>query len=273
MAGSSAALGTSSTCLMSFQHNTLSSPSKSTSTAPVFACGHCWRTSSSFTGQRGALRCLQTLRNTAIQQWRSSHRDSLSRHHRPPILEHKLSCSCSQAGEDRPSESKHDDGEHFESAGAKSLIEETSTAEVIGVVIVDHGSRRAESNNLLDAFVSLYKAHTGRSLVEPAHMEIAQPSIADAFDKVVERGANVVVVSPYFLSPGRHWFQDIPELAAEASEKHPGIKYLVTAPIGLHPLMADIIEDRIQHCLQRSAGKADECDVCIGTGRCKIVTS
>ena len=31
--------------------------------------------------------------------------------------------------------------------------------------------------------------------------------------------------------------QDIPALAALAAEKHPGVSYIVTAPIGLHELM------------------------------------
>lgn len=34
---------------------------------------------------------------------------------------------------------------------------------------------------------------------------MAEPSIWDAFSSCVEQGANRVVVSPFFLSPGRHW--------------------------------------------------------------------
>ena len=36
-------------------------------------------------------------------------------------------------------------------------------------------------------------------IVEPAHMELAEPSIATAFARCVERGATTVVVFPYFL--------------------------------------------------------------------------
>lgn len=49
-----------------------------------------------------------------------------------------------------------------------------------GVVIVDHGSRAKASNDMLLEFVALYKATTQQGIVEPAHMEIAEPSIADA---------------------------------------------------------------------------------------------
>lgn len=107
-------------------------------------------------------------------------------------------------------------------------------------------------------------------IVEPAHMELAEPSIQTAFDRCVARGAELVVVSPYFLLPGRHWDQDIPGLTAEAAERHPGIPFLVAAPLGLHPLMARVVESRVAHCLAHVAGDADECEACAGTARCAL---
>ncbi|ONI19654.1 hypothetical protein PRUPE_3G289500 [Prunus persica] len=106
-----------------------------------------------------------------------------------------------------------------------------------GVIIVDHGSRRTESNLMLNEFVSMFKERTGYPIVEPAHMELAEPSIHVAFNSCVLQGANRVIVSPFFLLPGRHWNQDIPSLTAEAAKEHPGVSYLVTAPLGLHPLL------------------------------------
>jgi hypothetical protein len=35
--------------------------------------------------------------------------------------------------------------------------------------------------------------------------ELANPTIKEAFAKVIENGATRVIISPYFLSPGRHW--------------------------------------------------------------------
>ncbi|CAD6269677.1 unnamed protein product [Miscanthus lutarioriparius] len=100
--------------------------------------------------------------------------------------------------------------------------------------------------------------------------ELAEPTIKDAFGKCVQQGASRVVVSPYFLSPGRHWKQDIPALAAEASKEHSNIPYIVTAPLGLHELMVDIMNDRIKYCLRHVAGDVDECTVCAGTGKCRL---
>ena len=134
-----------------------------------------------------------------------------------------------------------------------------------GVIIVDHGSKRAESNEMLLRFVELFQSQGGYAIVEPAHMELAEPSIATAFDRCVRRGARLVVVCPYFLLPGRHWYEDIPALTAQAARQHPGISHMVTAPIGLHTLMARVIQSRIDHCLRRVAGLESACDVCENT--------
>lgn len=142
--------------------------------------------------------------------------------------------------------------------------------ENIGVIVVDHGSRREESNNLLLEVVEAFHAHSSWKIVEPAHMELAEPSIKTAYGKCVERGAQLIVVFPYFLSPGRHWNQDIPTLTAKAAESHPSVKHLVTAPIGLHSLMFEIMNQRITHCLNQTSGKAPQCDICEDSQGCEV---
>lgn len=144
----------------------------------------------------------------------------------------------------------------------------------IGVIVVDHGSRRAESNVMLEELTrSAISDRLDHDIVEPAHMELAEPSIATAFDRCVERGATTVVIQPYFLLPGKHWNQDIPELAEEAAARHPGVSYLVAAPFGVHPLMADVVSARVEYCLAHVRGEVPECEACAGTGRCQMRTA
>jgi sirohydrochlorin ferrochelatase len=123
--------------------------------------------------------------------------------------------------------------------------------ETTAIIIVDHGSRRSESNDQLLAVVEAYRAQSPWRIVEPAHMEQAAPSIADAFASCVSQGARRVVVFPYFLAPGRHWHEDIPRLASEAAASHPGVEHSVTRPIGQHPLILDVIDARISEAIGR----------------------
>ena len=141
----------------------------------------------------------------------------------------------------------------------------------LGTVIVDHGSRRDESNRRHEAFVAAWRIERGYPIVEPAHMEVAEPSIGAAFDACVAAGATTVVIAPFFLWPGNHWDRDIPALAAEAAARHPDVRYLVTAPLGPHPLLMDIVEDRVQYCLAHALGSASACELCEGTRRCRLL--
>jgi sirohydrochlorin ferrochelatase len=142
---------------------------------------------------------------------------------------------------------------------------------ITGIIIVDHGSRRRESNDMLLQAVESFKATAAYAIVEPAHMEIATPDIATAYDRFVEQGARRIVVFPYFLSPGRHWSEDIPALVAAAAERHPGTEWLVTAPFGLHSQMQQIIADRIESCLRTATAAAPGgCDVCRTGEHCRL---
>ncbi|MEZ6061018.1 MAG: CbiX/SirB N-terminal domain-containing protein [Planctomycetaceae bacterium] len=144
-----------------------------------------------------------------------------------------------------------------------------------GVIIVDHGSRRQSSNDMLLKAAEAFAAQSPYSIVEPAHMELAEPDIATAFSRCVERGAHRVIVFPYFLSTGRHWKEDIPRMVRDAARNHPDTEWLVTAPFALHPDLLQIINDRIEDCLQRALGTTvdEHCDACEDGQQCRLFRS
>ncbi len=120
----------------------------------------------------------------------------------------------------------------------------------IGVILVDHGSRRPESNQAFLEIVSAFAARSPYPIVEAAHMECAPPTIGEAFDSAVARGAEEIVVHPYFLLPGKHWALDIPALVAQAAKNHPGKTWKVTEPLGASEKIRDVILERISAALE-----------------------
>lgn len=134
------------------------------------------------------------------------------------------------------------------------------------IIIVDHGSRRDESNAMLEEVARLFAARFAsiHAIVEPAHMELAEPSIATAFDRCVARGARRVVVCPFFLGPGKHWTSDIPRLTAGAAANHAGVDYHVTPPLGIDDLMLELLNKRIATCSDNDY----LCDACRESLRC-----
>ena len=115
------------------------------------------------------------------------------------------------------------------------------------LIIIDHGSQRDAANRMLEQVAELVRRRT-QDLVYFAHMELAAPSLADAFDSAAAGGAEFVFVFPYFLAPGRHSREDIPRMCAEAAEKHPGMQWHCSGPIGLDPLLAELIVQRFSLC-------------------------
>jgi sirohydrochlorin ferrochelatase len=119
------------------------------------------------------------------------------------------------------------------------------------LLIVDHGSRRSEANDLLPELAAMLRKESDFRIVFHAHMELAEPSIQQAFDSCVLAGAKEVIVHPYFLSPGRHSTQDIPRMVAEAAAIHPEVSFLITEPLGLHRKIGEVILERVSESQDR----------------------
>jgi uroporphyrin-III C-methyltransferase len=114
-----------------------------------------------------------------------------------------------------------------------------------GVLVVGHGSRRAEANEDVREAAARIAERGEFVLVEPAFLEIEHPNIAEGFARLVQRGAREITVHPYFLSPGRHTRGDIPVEVSEAARRHPGINYRITEPLSAHPLVIEASVERI----------------------------
>jgi sirohydrochlorin ferrochelatase len=115
------------------------------------------------------------------------------------------------------------------------------------VLLVDHGSRRPQANEQLEALAESVRARLPDRIVLTAHLEIAQPDIAAGIAACAEAGAREVVVHPYFLGPGRHTAEDIPRRVAEAAAAHPDLEIRISQPLGLDERVIDVVVDRIEH--------------------------
>ncbi len=131
-----------------------------------------------------------------------------------------------------------------------------------GVILVDHGSRVAESNDALLRVVKRFQATLQHAIVEPAHMELAEPSLATAVARCVSQGARRIIVVPFFLLPGRHWRKDIPQLTRDACLPHGDLPYLVTAPLGDAQGVVDVLIGRMSQCLHAAETNGESCEVC-----------
>ncbi|HYE06857.1 MAG TPA: CbiX/SirB N-terminal domain-containing protein [Planctomycetota bacterium] len=110
-----------------------------------------------------------------------------------------------------------------------------------GLLLIDHGSRRAEANEQLSDMAARVRCLRPADPVVIAHLEVAEPTIAQGFAALVAAGAREVVALPYFLSDGRHSREDIPRELAAAAAAHPGVGWRVGAALGPHDLLATLL--------------------------------
>ena len=113
------------------------------------------------------------------------------------------------------------------------------------ILLIDHGSRRAEANALLEDVAAQVRKRAPESIVEVAHLEIAEPDISEGIDACVKQGATQIVVHPYFLGPGRHTTEDIPAQVERAGERHPNVRIRISEALGGHAALIDAILDRV----------------------------
>lgn len=133
-----------------------------------------------------------------------------------------------------------------------------SPAPRTALVLIDHGSRSAEANLVVETTArELAAAAPGRFVaVLAAHMELATPTLEDAFAAAAVAGAELVVVGLFFLAPGRHSSRDIPRLAATAAAGHPGLRFLVTDALGPDPRLQELTLLRAEQAIAEAGSAA-----------------
>jgi sirohydrochlorin ferrochelatase len=102
------------------------------------------------------------------------------------------------------------------------------------LLIVAHGSRREASNEEIRELTGRIEAQAGAryDIVDCAFLELAQPSIPDGIQCCINRGADEVVVLPYFLSAGRHVAEDIPNDVKLKQDEHPEVNIRIAPYVG-----------------------------------------
>ena len=114
------------------------------------------------------------------------------------------------------------------------------------ILLVDHGSRHREANLQLESLAERVRQRLPERVVEIAHLELAAPDLAAGFEACVAAGAREIVIHPFFLAPGRHLSRDIPARAREAAARHEGLQVRISAPLGLHEKLVDVVLERIE---------------------------
>jgi sirohydrochlorin ferrochelatase len=114
------------------------------------------------------------------------------------------------------------------------------------VLLIAHGSRLESANADLRRLQELLAERLPQEFVTHAYLELAEPTIPQGFQACVDRGATRVRMLPWFLSAGAHVSQDLEEYRRRFQDAFPRVRCQLCPPLGLHPLMVDIVLSRLE---------------------------
>lgn len=116
----------------------------------------------------------------------------------------------------------------------------------VSVVLIGHGSKVKGFETPLKKIAKDLEALGRYRDVLPAYLEIASPSIGEAVERCVKRGASIVKLLPYFLLLGAHVTKDLPAITAEAKKKFRGKASIELCPyLGYDPMISAVAEKRL----------------------------
>lgn len=116
-----------------------------------------------------------------------------------------------------------------------------------GVMVLAHGSRKAEANDFLIRRVGDIQTRMhGRVAVAIGFLQNAAPTIKDALTALAGQGCRRIRVIPYFLAPGNHVTQDVPEELAQLKKEYGGMEFEYLEPIGMRPELGLLLEELVR---------------------------
>jgi sirohydrochlorin ferrochelatase len=113
------------------------------------------------------------------------------------------------------------------------------------LLLIAHGSRREPANADLNHLAQQLRERRLYPIIECGYLELAEPTIQKGADRCVAEGADRVLMVPYFLSAGVHVDEDLKQIRRELQMKYPRVEFRLCEPLGRHPLLVDIVTDRV----------------------------
>ncbi len=114
------------------------------------------------------------------------------------------------------------------------------------VILLGHGSIREQANVEIRAMWAMMQTQLPELDIRGSFVEVADPTLEQTIDQAVEDGANHIVIVPMFLTRGNHLSNGIPRILDGVRQKYPTVQIDLTQHLGVDPLLAEIIKNRLR---------------------------
>ncbi len=115
------------------------------------------------------------------------------------------------------------------------------------LVMIAHGSRKEAANAEFISLVERVRIAAGSKydFVEHCFLEIASPSLTEAMEHAIAKGARTISIFPYFLNSGNHVLRDIPETVDRLTNQYPHCTMTLLPYFGTFEGIAELISRHI----------------------------
>jgi sirohydrochlorin cobaltochelatase len=104
-----------------------------------------------------------------------------------------------------------------------------------GIVLFAHGARDPEWARPFEAIRDRVRQSRPECPIALAYLEMMAPTLEEAIDAVIEKGASSVTVFPLFMAQGGHLKQDLPRILGEIRASRPHVPICLENAIGEVP--------------------------------------
>jgi sirohydrochlorin cobaltochelatase len=118
-----------------------------------------------------------------------------------------------------------------------------------GLLLVGHGTRHSSGQAEFLTLAEKVALVLAPQPVEAGFIELAEPTIGEAFDRLVERGVEQVRVVPLLLFAAGHAKSDVPKAILQAAAPHSHIRMDVVPSFGLDERILLLSERRYRESL------------------------
>jgi sirohydrochlorin ferrochelatase len=131
------------------------------------------------------------------------------------------------------------------------------------ILYIGHGTRSNQGAEEARAFVHRVMERIPIPIQELSFLELTEPSIAQGFNRCVEKGATEITVVPIFLLAAGHIKKDIPEALDVLKKQYPEVTVKIKDPFGVQGLLLDGLAELILN----TAGDLSQRDSILIVGR------
>ena len=117
------------------------------------------------------------------------------------------------------------------------------------IIFFGHGARDERWREPFDRLVTLWQAQNPDTPIELAFLELMQPSLSGAVQKIVTQGIKDIFVVPVFFGQGSHLRNDFPKILEECRSEFSEISLSATPAVGENLLVLQEIIDYADHSL------------------------